>query len=324
MDGVAVGGSIVIAGLVLFVFSVVRTLRTANRIDVILIAFGCAAGWLAAAMLAGLLLALNLRFGWWAMDVLALLRAHAHIGVAGFFLTLIQGAMFRLVPMFTLGVVRKLRNVGLALALSQLGLLVLAPALAWQRQEAQIAGATLLLASFALTARELRTVLATRKKRVLESGLWGFLFGLILLMVAALGGAALIFATTDLRTALAYGVVAVLGGVLASVEGMLCKIVPFLIWMRVYGPRVGRQRIPQATELGRASFERVWLFSHGISVLALAIGAGFGKGTALGCGAVAFAASQGALFTSLVSAAMHLLRPAKIGSGPVALVKGII
>ena len=310
MGLVALGGTAVSIGVGLFAVNVTRTLRSAPRLDPVLVAFGCATAWLILTVLAGVLLAANLHFGWWSMNVLALLRAHAHLGVAGFFITLLQGAMFRLVPMFTLGVVQKLRRIGVALALSQLGLLVLAPALAFEARPAALIGAGLLLISFTLSAFELRRVFGTRKKRNLEPGVRGFFVGLTLLCVAAVGGTVLAAGPGDhLRAALAYGVLAVLGGVLASVEGMLCKIVPFLVWMRVYGPRVGRQPTPVATSLGAAAFERAWIALHTVSVTTLALGTLTGHNGLLIGGTLGFALAQLALVTSLATAARHLWRP---------------
>lgn len=324
MGAVALGGSAVSVGVVLFAVNVTRTLQAAHRLDPILIAFGCATAWLVLTVLAGVLLATNLHTGWWSMDVLALLRAHAHLGVAGFFVTLLQGAMFRLVPMFTLGVVQNLRRIGVALALSQAGLLLLVPALAFDWHAAVLGGASLVLASFILSAIELRRVFATRKKRVLEPGVRGFFAGLILLAVAAISGTVLAATPGDLRAALAYGLLAVLGGVLASIEGMLCKIVPFLVWMRVYGPRVGRQPTPVATALGAVELERLWVPLHIASVMTLTVGALLANEQLLVGGAAIFAAGQCALVTSLVKSARHLWRPVTTAAPIRPLAKGTV
>lgn len=324
MGLVALGGTSVSIGVGLFALNVARTLRAAPRLDPILCAFGAATSWLVLTVLAGVLLATNLHYGWWPMNVLALLRAHAHLGVAGFFVTLLQGAMFRLVPMFTLGVVGSLRRIGFALALSQLGLLVLIPALACDHVGAQLTGAGFLLVSFALSGLELRRVFATRKKRLLEPGLQGFFLGLVLLCVAALGGVVLIATPGDPRAALAYGVLAVLGGALASIEGMLCKIVPFLVWMRVYGPRVGRQPTPVATTLGVAVLERAWLWLHLAGVTTLVLGILAGHEGVLLAGTLGFGAGQLALMTSLATAARHLWRPVTPPSEAAALTQAIV
>ncbi len=317
---VALGGALVTTGAILFGLNVLRVLRTAPRRDSVLAAFGCAAGWLLLTALAGLLLALDLRFGWWPMDVLAVLRAHAHLGVVGFFLTLLQGALFRLVPMFTLTDPPDLRRVGRILFLSQAGLLVLVPGLAWSIQTAEAAGALLLLVSFSITAFELRRLLATRRKRTLEPALKGFLLGLALLGLAALAGAALVFAGGEGNRVMAYGFLAICGGLLATIEGMLGKIIPFLVWMRVYGPRVGRQPVPQAASLGSVRCERAWLVLHGGATLLLALGVMLAEPAVLVVGAITFASGQAMLLLGFGRAVRHL-RPS--GRGRAASTLGV-
>jgi len=309
MGLVAAGGMLVAAGVVLLSVAVARVLRATTRLDPILLAFGAATAWLLVTVAVGVLLAANLHFGWFGVDVLAVLRAHAHLGVGGFFVTLLQGALFRLVPMFTLGELRGTRRVGVALAASQLGLLVLVPALGLGRTRGVLAGAALLAGSFVLTAFELRRVWATRRKRALEPGLRGFFLGLGALGLAALLGTALTATEGNVRAALAYGVLAVIGGVLAAVEGMLCKIVPFLVWMRVYGPRVGRQPTPAAAALGSPRCERAWVVLHAAGALLLAAGAAAGETRLLAAGAWALAAGQISLGASLAQVARHLWRP---------------
>jgi hypothetical protein len=308
MGVVAAGGVCVAAGVGLLAVGVIHTLRAATRLDVVLVSFGCAVAWLGVTVAAGLFLAANLRFGWVGVDVLAVLRAHAHLGVVGFFLTLLQGAMFRLVPMFTLGEWRRPKPLGVALVLSQSGLLVLATGLGISNTMAEAAGAGLLAGSYGLTAVELRRVWLTRRKRVAEPALRGFLAGLVLLAVATFAGVALVGVEAGPRAALAYGVVAILGGVLMSVEGMLGKIVPFLVWMRVYGPRVGRVPVPKAAELGWAGAERVWVWAHVTGVLLLAAGAAAGREVLLDGGAWVFACGQLAVGASLGRVARHLWR----------------
>lgn len=50
---------------------------------------------------------------------------------------------------------------------------------------------------------------------------------------------------------------------------MLCKIVLFLVWMRAYGPKVGKQPVPVATQLASRSLEqgRLGLHLAGVGLL---------------------------------------------------------
>jgi hypothetical protein len=309
MGTVAIGGSLVTLGVGCLALNIGRTLRAASRFDAVLAAFACAAGWLLLTVLVGVAFAANLRFGWFGVDVLAVLRAHAHLGVVGFFVTLLQGAMFRLVPMFTLAAACDLRRVRTALVLSQTGLVVLVPALAFGNTIVEAIATGLFVGSFVITAVELRRLWGTRKKRALEPGLRGFFLGLGALGVSTLLGGTLVAGVADLRGALAYGVIAIVGGVLATVQGMLCKVVPFLVWMRVYGPRVGRQPTPQAAALGRPALERAWITLHFTGVVLLAGGAAMANLFVLAVGAGAFAAGQIALLGSLGAVARHLRSP---------------
>ncbi len=309
MMWVGVGGLAVSAGVVLLALHVVKMLRAAARMDPVLAAFGLATAWLLLTVTIGVLLAANLHFGWWSVDVLAVLRAHAHMGVVGFFVTLIQGAMFRLVPMFTLGQAGDLRRVGWAIAGTQVALLVAATSMGLGWAAGRVLAAGLFAGAFALTAVELRRVWRTRKKRVAEPGIRGFLVGLAWLAVALFGGSALALGAGDWRSALAYGVVAVLGGVLMAVEGILCKIVPFLVWMRVYGPRMGKQVTPQAATLGLARAESLWVWVHMAGTALLAIGTAVGDEGLLVAGGSVFAVGQALLLASLVKAAAHVWRP---------------
>jgi hypothetical protein len=89
---------------------------------------------------------------------------------------------------------------------------------------------------------------------------------------------------------------------------MLGKIVPFLVWMRVYGPRVGSGPVPKAAELGWAGAERAWVWLHAAGVLLLAAGAACGHEAVLTGGAWTFGLGQLAMAASLGRVARHLGR----------------
>ena len=272
---VAGGGVLVAAGALLFAANIIVAFSRSKRRDAIGWSLPLASGWLALTVLAGLALATSRLGVTLPVSPLALLRAHAHIGFVGFFLTLIQGVAFQLVPMFTLGDVRKPWRIAAGLAGSQMGLSLLALGLGWAATSLTIVGAAVLTVGLGLSGIELVETFRARRKRVLDPGLKAFACGAGLLVMAAVGGWALLAAgpsVATLRGALAYGIVIVAGTLSLMVLGMLCKIVPFLVWMRAYGSLVGRRPVPPAHTLGRAAWERTWLVSHLAGVLALAVG----------------------------------------------------
>ena len=252
-------------GVGLFAANTWKTVRRSGAGDAVAISLVLATGWLCTTVLLGLLFAANRFWHFIPLDPIALLRAHAHVGLVGFFVTLLQGVTFRLIPMFTLADVSDWRPVRAGLWLSQIGLLGLAPALAWRRGYVAAAFALLVLGGLLASGRSLRAVLATRKKRQLDAGIRAFIGGFAVLVGAGFVGILLVWPGTPWSSApggfnaMIYGVLVLLGGLLPVIAGMLCKIVPFLTWMRAYGPKVGRVPTPAAGALTRPHLE-TWAF----------------------------------------------------------------
>jgi len=259
-------GSAFALGIGLFAANTWRTIRRSGQRDAVAWSLSLATGWLLITVAAGLFLAANRIWDLWSVNPLALLRAHAHLGLVGFFVTLLQGVTFRLVPMFTLGDVPDWRSVRLGLWLSQLGLLGLAPALALNWAYAATGFGALIFVGMLFTARALKRALATRKKRQHDPGISAFVRGAIGIALAALPGLVLVWPKSPWGSApggfnaMIYAILLFVGGLLPAFAGMLCKIVPFLTWMRAYGPKVGRVPTPAAGALTRPGWER-WAFA---------------------------------------------------------------
>lgn len=271
-------GFIVGLGLALFSANTWKTVRLSGRRGTVAWSLALAAGWLLLTVLLGLLLAANRFWHFLPMDPLKLLRAHAHLGLVGFFLTLLQGVGFQLVPMFTLGEVRDWRLANTGLWLAQGGLVVLAPALAWALGPLALAGALAIAAGIVCSAIGLHRALATRKKRALDPGVRAFLIGGLGVGAAAWAGVLLVAPGTPWGSvpggysAMVYGVLGLAGGLLPCIAGMMCKIVPFLTWMRAYGPHVGRMPTPPAGALALPALERWGLALQLAAVVPLLIG----------------------------------------------------
>lgn len=272
-------GTAVALGILLFSVNTWRTIRHSGRSGTVAWSLALAAGWLLLTVLLGLLLAANRFWYFLPVDPIALLRAHAHLGLVGFFVTLLQGVGFQLVPMFTLGEVRDWRLANIGLALSQGGLLVLGPALIWHGEWIALLSATAITAGMLCSAVGLRRSLATRKKRALDPGTRAFLRGGVGVIAAGAVGMVLLVPGTPWGSAaggfgaMTYALIAVAGGLLPCIAGMMCKIVPFLTWMRAYGPHVGRMPTPAAGALTQPRIERWGLAFQNWAVAPLLVGA---------------------------------------------------
>lgn len=309
-------GTLVAVGIVLFSANTWRTVWRSGRRHVVAWSLVVAAGWLLLTVLLGLVLAANRVWWFIPIDPVQLLRAHAHLGLVGFFVTLLQGVGFQLVPMFTLGEVRDWRLAKAGLWLSQFGLAGLAPALVWRIGEAGVVAAAAIAAGVICSGIGLRRALATRKKRAFDPGISAFLFGGVVVGLTALAGVVLVVPGTPWGStpggfgAMPYGLLAILGGLLPCIAGMMCKIVPFLTWMRAYGPRVGRGPTPAAGALTRPRLERWGLSLQALAVLPLLIGAWQLDASWLIAGAWLLAVGVTLFVTDMLGVLHHLRRAA--------------
>jgi hypothetical protein len=317
----AAAGAVTLAGFVLCAVAVLRTIQVSGTRDEVVSAFALSAGWLVLTGGAGLLLALNRLHGFLPGDSLDWLRLHAHMGLAGVFVTLILGAAFRLLPMFTLGEVRSWGRVRLALILSQGGLFGLLFSFAEHIGWASCVFGLVLASGVGFAALEASAVLATRKKRLLDHGLGAFKTGAAILMLAQVLGLSLLFGAEPgglflLRGAFVYGLLILAGALFLMICGMLLKIVPFLVWLRAYGKRVGHGPVPLASKLSLEGLEQAWLESHAVGLVVLLIGVARADATWLQWGAALLCLSFGALAVNLLRIARHLWSPQQVPAAP--------
>lgn len=317
---VAIGGGAVTLGAGAILAGTWRTFLEATRRDAIAWSFPAAVSWLAATLLFGVVLALNRRAPFLPWSVVDLLRAHAHVGLAGFFLTLLQGATFQLVPMFTMAELRGAAYVRAGFGLTQVGMLTLIPGLAVGLRWLELTGASLVVAGVACSGVALVATLRNRRRRVLDPGLKAFGLGAALLALAAGGGVMLLLRReADAGAwagASAYGVVIIAGALSFMILGMLCKIIPFLVWMKTYGPRVGRVPVPLATALGSRALEQAWLGLHGFALVLVIAGVLTVSPVSVAVGADLLAVAVGIFLVNVARIGVHLFRP-QAGVAPV-------
>lgn len=289
-------GAAVALGAGLYAHNVWRTVRASGRSGLVADSLRVSAGWLAGTVVIGLVLAANRFWHFIPLDPLPLLRFHAHLGLAGFFGALLQGVMFQLVPMFTLGEVQDWRLATGSFWISQAALVGLLAALLLRSAWGATGAGLLLLAGYVGSARALAVVLRSRRKRALDPGVRAFIRGGAGLLVAGAGGLLLTWPGSRAGSAaggwsaMGYGTVVIFGGLVPCFLGMLGKIVPFLTWMRAYGPHVGRHPTPSASGLGLPACERMGLGLQLASLLPLLVGTWNLSIIWLGAGMTIFAA----------------------------------
>ncbi len=311
---VGIGGTLVAGGAVILFTGTWRTFLNSQRRDAIAWSLPLSVTWLAATTLSGVVFAANRHAPFLPIPVVELLRAHAHAGLGGFFLTLLQSTTFQLIPMFTMAEIKRPRYVVAGLVLTQLGLIALTSGSAMRQSAMTVAGAVLIMFAVGASGIALVATLRSRRRRVLDPGVRAFAAGAILIALTAVGGLALeAFPLHALPNATAiYGVTLIGGALSAMILGMVCKIVPFLVWMRVYGPRAGRQPVPLATSLGSRRLEHYWLALHGAAIGVITLALGISSPVTLVLGTSLLAVSTLAFLGSVTRVLAHLWRPQNV------------
>jgi hypothetical protein len=116
-----------------------------------------------------------------------------------------------------------------------------------------------------------------RKRPALDWGLRFVLTGSAFLIAAGAVGLGLAFdLLSGPRAALAYAVLGLGGWVSLTIVGMMLKIIPFLVWYRIYSPQAGRVPVPTLAQLGWPAAEGVAyaLLTAGVAALAAALAVG--------------------------------------------------
>lgn len=295
-------GSALALGVALFVYNMARTLWRVPQWNVVATAIVAALAWFSLTVFVGLSLAAakcayesteglattegvrqlvgGLRITAEVVsrfDAISAMHAHAHLGVVGFFVMIIVGVSYRLVPMFTLTEVRSKRRAALSILLLNAGLAGSVVTILL-RSEWKPVFALVTVAGLACFGWELRAMLQVRKRAALDWGLKSFLVAAALLIPVCALALVLSWPRLPLTPFFGmlenvYGFLGLFGVVTLAILGMLHKILPFLVWFGVYSPHVGRAQLPLTSHMVSERAQAGGLFAYlaGLLVISVAI-----------------------------------------------------
>ena len=229
--------------------------------------------------------------GYWHVDRLAMIASHFHLAALGFASAVAIGVGSRMLPMFLVshGFPRwPLRWIGplggAGLAGFTLG------------QFAGSRGITLLSGGLMSLAGCLYLYLGLeyfrrRVRRTLDPGLAHVVAAYLSLAIGAGVGISLLVGRGGFspRVWAVYGLLLLTGWLGLLIVGVLYKVLPFLTWLHLFGPRMGEGPLPTVADLTRPAWGWASLacLLAGLGVMVPAIG--FGLGAVARIGAIAFA-----------------------------------
>jgi hypothetical protein len=247
---VLIGSSIIaVVGVLIFIVNIFLTITKTKAFNSILFATVSSFIYLFLTVITGLLMGLNFSFRIFPTLHSAILAAHIWFGFIGWFLFLIVGYSFKMLPMFYLAHGQSIKLQKWILLIFHLSLILIS--LNFFLQVGiflTIIGLVVFLGALGLYRYHIYEIQQKRFKRNPGKGITitvyavdGFLL-VIVLSIVALVLEPKLFQSLHFLTAVS--VIYLFGWVGVTILGYLSKIVPFLWWTFCFGDRVGKEEVP--------------------------------------------------------------------------------
>lgn len=314
-------GSCITLSFSLFVYNIGWTLKRVEKHDAVSIHIAASLAYLVLTFLAGQYLMHNKVISFSPFNVISAIHAHAHLAALGWFFMMIMGVSYRLIPMFALSSIQSERRIWTSFILFNAGV----PGIFFGilLQACWLVGAVIIVSlALGLWAWEVLAILKARKRPHLDGTLKQALVAMA--HIPALVALGLLLSWPSPLSAIkaqaqtGYGMIALLGFVSLFVMAMLYKIIPFLVWYKIYPPLIGRQPVPKLYELYSIPLQR-WalaLFLAGLWTTAIVASLSTGASSLLltvstgvmGCGILLFVVNMGMPLSRLILHACPLAR----------------
>ena len=245
------GGSLIVFSVLLFVINVWKTTQICTRYTAQKLLITGSAFWLLFTVSVGLLLAINLSLTtpMFRVSHLEVLKLHAHMGIAGWFLQLITGVSTKLVPMFLLGKSDKEHLLKKAFIFQNLGLILfLTDGYFFAVTGRVLIYAAIVLAGIICWLLYLYDVFRNRLRKRIEL-LMKHTFLSFLSLILAVLLIPIVYYSDGYRFTMVYGTLIFLGWITNIILGKTFKTLPFIIWNTHYKHLTGKAKIPLPKDL---------------------------------------------------------------------------
>lgn len=267
------GGVLILIAVIAYGINVWKTTEICSKYSVQKLYVLSSSLWLLSTVSMGLLLAINLKYPFFDVSHLEILKLHAHAGFAGWFLQLITGVSSRLVPMFLLGKSDKDYLLKWACVFQNVGLLLfLLDGYFFGITVRVLFYAVIVLAGIALWLFYLYDNYQKRLRKKVEL-LMKHSFLSFLALVLAVVCLPAVYSGGGYRWTMLYGTLLLMGWITSIILGKTFKTLPFIIWNNHYKKLSGKGKIPLPKDLysTRLTVWQFWLFIAAIIVFAAGI-----------------------------------------------------
>lgn len=270
------GGSFVCLAAVFYLVNVVKTFDKSKQKGTLKWFVLSSAFWLCFTVVVGLLLAINLAYPFFRINHMEILKLHAHIGLAGWFLQLITGVSAKLVPMFLVSQSNKTRLLNAAFFLQNAGLLLfLADGyfIGFNKFRVIFYG---VITSIGILCwfYFLFDSMTKRIKRKIDVQMKQTFLSFVCLFLA-MSILPIIVMKDHNHLILLYGLLLFMGWITGIILGKTFKTLPFIIWNEHYKNLTGKVKVPLPKDLYINSLVNAQFVLYLVALVGLLIGVGF-------------------------------------------------
>ena len=261
--GLTIFGSLINIAVILFIINVWKTIGSSTENKAAKLFIKTSAVWLALTTVAGLLLAINFLTPFLPFAHLELLKVHAHFGIIGWFIFLIIGVSSVLIPMFLL--VHNLDRKPLYFAY-----VLLLSSLVFGGMSKLISVPTLLYIGYGLGSlgfiyylNFITVIYKSRPRKKLDYGLKKTMIAFPSLVLVIISSILFLAGfKTDFNLSAFYVIVLIIGFISTLILGQFYKTLPFIVWMKVYKPYVGKEKTLLPKDLYNYTILKYQFFAH--------------------------------------------------------------
>ena len=262
------GGIIVLISLLIFVLETFLTISKVKKLNLVMSSVVLANVFLFLGLIFGILMALGYA-GTIDIDVVALLKAHIYLVLAGYVGITIMGMSLVLLPMFWLSHSFSWKPVTYALYMISFGVVAVMLSSLFGSQILEYLGYGFTVIALCLYFYQVYIIFKTRVRMDKDIYLKSLLFSYVSLFVIIIMGVTYIF-TPSQNLLLTIGWLSFLGYITFIINGHLYKIVPFLVWYQRFSPLIGKQKVPMLADMVPVKSSKIQFM---FSALGVTIGA---------------------------------------------------
>ncbi len=250
-----IAGTLILIAVILFAINILKSAAKTERKDIGNKFIVTAIIYLLLTVSLAITMIINFAHTFIPVSTIDLLKMHAHLGLVGWFLFLIIGVASKLMPMFLITNKMPIKLLNYSYYLLNTGIILLVLVLSFYPEQWAIGlSGVFIIAGVLLFLLFNRYAFKHRFRKKLDVGLQlskiafiilaiVLVFGLISLVVPGFSG------LLQIRIEIAYGMSIVLGFLTALILGQSYKTLPFIVWLKNYQTKIGRQKIPLPQEL---------------------------------------------------------------------------